>query len=61
MILRRGDHWLYETPVEQSTWEATYANQNSVLFRVLGFSAFLTRYAASAQIIAGTGTIVPTL
>lgn len=60
-ILRRGDHWLYETPVEQSTWEATYANQNSVLFRVLGFSAFLTRYAASAQVIAGTGTIVPTL
>jgi HK97 family phage major capsid protein len=60
-VLRRGDHWLYETPVEQSTWEATYANQNSVLFRVLGFSAFLTRYAASAQVIAGTGTIVPTL
>lgn len=61
MILRRGDHWLYETPVEQSTWEATYANQNSVLFRVLGFSAFVTRYAASAQVIAGTGTIVPSL
>ncbi|HWU31451.1 MAG TPA: phage major capsid protein [Marmoricola sp.] len=61
IILRRSDHWLYETPVEQTTWEATYANQNSVLFRALGFSAFVTRYANSAQIIDGTGMVQPTL
>lgn len=60
-VLRTSDHWLYETPIEQTTWEATYANQNSVLFRALSFAAFLTRYSASAQVINGTGTITPTL
>jgi HK97 family phage major capsid protein len=60
-VLRRGDHWLYETPIEATTWEATYASQNSVLFRVLGFAAFITRYSASAQVIDGTGLVTPTL
>lgn len=60
-VLRTSDHWLYETAVEQTTWEATYANQNSVLFRANSYAAFLTRYAGSAQIIDGTGLVTPTL
>lgn len=60
-VLRTADHWLYETSVENTTWEATYANQNSVLFRTLGFAAFLTRYAGSAQVLDGTGLTAPTL
>lgn len=61
LVLRRGDNWLYETPVEQTTWEATYANQNSVLFRALGFSAFVSRYSKSIQYIDGTGLVTPAL
>lgn len=60
-VLRRGDHWLYETAVQSASFDATYANQNSILFRVLGYAAFLTRYAASAQVIGGTGLVTPTL
>jgi len=60
-VLRTDDHVLWETPVERTRWDATYANQNSVLFRALAFSAFITRYAASAQIIDGTGLVTPTL
>lgn len=60
-VLRRGDNVLWETPVESATFEATYAQNNSVLFRVLGFSAFIARYAKSVQVIGGTGLVVPTL
>lgn len=60
-VLRRGDHVLYETPVEAASFDATYAASNAVFFRVLGFAAFLTRHAASAQIIDGTGLTAPSL
>lgn len=60
-VLRRGDNWLWESPIEAASFDATYANQNSVFFRVLGFSAFIARYAGSVQYIDGTGLIVPTL
>jgi len=60
-VLRRGDNWLWESPIEAASFDATFANQNSVFFRVLGFSAFIARYAGSVQYIDGTGLIVPTL
>lgn len=60
-VLRRGDNWLWESPIEAASFDATYANQNSVFFRVLGFSAFIARYAGSVQYIDGTGMVVPTL
>lgn len=59
-ILRRGDHMLFEAPVEAASFEATYAADNSVFFRVVGFAAFITRHAASAQVIDGTGLVAPT-
>jgi len=44
------------------SFEATYAAQASVLFRVLGYSAMIPdRYSQSINIIQGTGLIVPTL
>lgn len=58
-VLRRGDHMLWETPVEASSFEATYAPSNAVYFRVNGFAAFITRYAASSQVISGTGLVAP--
>lgn len=59
-ILRRGDHMLFEAPVEAASFEATYAADNAVFFRVVGFAAFITRHAASAQVIDGTGLVAPT-
>lgn len=59
-ILRRDDHWLFESPVEAASFDATYAADNSIFFRVLGFAAFVTRHSASAQVIDGTGLVAPT-
>lgn len=61
-VLRQSDCWLYETDVQQASFDATYANQNSILFRVLGFSAFIPdRYGPSVNPINGTGLTAPTL
>ena len=61
-VLRGPDVFLYETDVQMESFEATYAAQASVLFRVLGYSAMIPdRYSQSINIIQGTGLIVPTL
>lgn len=60
-VLRKDDHWLWETPVETATFDATLAAQNSIFYRVLGFAALITRYAGSAQVIDGTGLTAPSL
>ncbi len=59
-ILRQSDLWLWETPIEMESFDATYADNASILFRVLGFSAFIPhRYAASVQVVRGTGLVAP--
>lgn len=59
-VLRTADLWLWESPVETATFDATLAAQNSILFRVLGFAAFIPhRQAASVQVIDGTGLVAP--
>lgn len=61
VLIRKPDMRLYESPVEQATFDATYADENAVLFRVLGFSAFIPdRHQASVQVISGTGLVAPT-
>lgn len=60
-VLRRNDHVLYESAVESASFDATFAASNAVYLRVLGFAAFLTRHAKSAQVIGGTGLVAPTL
>ena len=62
LVCRCDDLWLYETAIESQSFEATYANQMSVLYRVSGFSAFIPdRLTASVNVIQGTGMIVPVL
>ena len=62
IVLRQDDCWLYESALQSTSFDATYASQNSILFRVLGYSAFIPdRYGKSVNVIAGTGMIVPAL
>jgi len=62
LVLRADDCWLYESALQTASFDATYANQASMLFRVLGYSAFIPdRYGKSVNVIAGTGLITPTL
>ena len=61
LVLRRNDHVLYESTVESASFDATFAANNQVFLRVLGFAAFLSRHAQSAQVINGTGMITPSL
>ncbi len=52
--------WLYESPVQQASFDATYADNASVLFRILGYIGFIpNRYTGSVQSIRGTGLIAP--
>jgi len=61
-VLRGPDVFLYESELQMESFEATYANQNSVLFRALGYSAMIPdRYGASVNIVQGTGLIGATL
>lgn len=61
LVLRADDLWLYESPIQSESFDATYADQASILFRVLGFSAFIpNRYAKSISVINGTGMVTPT-
>ena len=59
-VLRRDQLWLYETPVQSASFDATYADQLSILYRVHGFAAFIPhRYTGAVQSIRGTGLIAP--
>lgn len=60
-VLRTADLRLYESAVETASFDATYADQNSILYRVLGFAAFIPhRHQASVQVVSGTGLVAPT-
>lgn len=59
-VLRKTDLNLWESTVETASFDATYADQNSILYRVLGFAAFIPhRHQASVQVIGGTGLVAP--
>ncbi len=61
LVLRTSDLWLWESETETASFDATLAAQNSVLFRVLVFAAFIPhRHQASVQVIGGTGLVAPT-
>ena len=61
IVMRADDLWLWETALSAASFDATYANQMSVLFRVHAFSAFIAnRYPKSISVIAGTGLVAPT-
>jgi HK97 family phage major capsid protein len=59
-VLRTDQLWLYESDVQTASFDATYADNASILFRILGYMAFIpNRYAAAVQSIRGTGLIAP--
>lgn len=59
-LIRRDECWLYESPVQSESFTATYADNASVLFRVLGYLAFIgNRRSGAVQSIRGTGLIAP--
>jgi HK97 family phage major capsid protein len=61
-VLRANDLYLWETEMLAEAFDATYADQASVLFRVLGWAAFIpNRYTASVAPIRGSGLVAPVL
>lgn len=61
LVQRSDDLWLFESALQSASFDATYANQASILFRVLGYSAFIpNRYPKSIAVISGTGLVTPT-
>jgi HK97 family phage major capsid protein len=61
-VLRTQDLELFESQLLLESFEATYADQASVLFRALAWSAFIPdRYSASVASIRGTGLVAPSL
>ena len=59
-LTRRADLRLWETPLELTSFDATHADDAAILFRALGFSAFIPdRHADSVQVISGTGLAAP--
>lgn len=61
-VCRFADVYLWESPIQSASFDATYADQASILFRVLGYAAFISdRIGASVNAINGTGLVTPTL
>lgn len=59
-VVRRDELWLYESAVQTASFDATYADNASVLFRILGYAAFLPhRRTGAVQSIRGTGLVTP--
>lgn len=59
-ILKRSELWLYETPVQSASFDATYADSASILFRVLGYMGLIAnRRSGAVQVIRGTGLVAP--
>lgn len=61
IAMRADDLWLWETALQSASFDATYANQMTILFRVHAYSAFIpNRYPKSISVINGTGLVAPT-
>lgn len=61
-VIRREDIFLWESEILLESFDATYADQASILFRCLAFSAMISnRYSASVGVIRGTGLVAPVL
>ena len=61
-LTRRSDISLFESPLELASFDATHADDAAVLFRALGFAAFIPdRHPHSVQVITGDGLKTPSL
>lgn len=53
IVLRRDDHWLFESPLKAASFDATYADQLTLLFRVHAYAGFISRYPKSIAQVGG--------
>ena len=61
-VLRGPDMTLYESDLAVEALDQTYADNASVLFRCLAFSAMIPdRFGGSVNLISGTGLVAPVL
>lgn len=61
-VMRAEDVWLYEGEPRMESFDATYADQLSLLLRVYQYAVSpLVRHPQSVQVISGTGMVVPAL
>lgn len=61
-VVRREDLYIWESQLRLESFEQTYADNGSVLFRALNYAAAIPdRYSASLGSIRGTGLVAPTL
>jgi HK97 family phage major capsid protein len=61
-VLRADDLTLWESDLQVESFDATYADNASVLFRCMAYSAMIPdRYAGSVNLISGTGLVAPVL
>jgi HK97 family phage major capsid protein len=61
-VIRAPDLFLWETDLALQSFDATYADQMSVLYRASSYSACITdRFGPSVNVISGTGLVAPTL
>jgi HK97 family phage major capsid protein len=61
-VIRASDILLFEGELALESFDSTYANQNSLLYRAVGYAGMIPdRYSASVNIISGTGLITPSL
>ena len=59
-VLRAEDIYLWESALRMESFEATYADNASVLFRVMGYMGFIgNRHTAAVQSLRGTGLVAP--
>jgi hypothetical protein len=61
-VLRGPDLTLWESDLAVESFDSTYADNASILFRCMAFSACIPdRFAGSVNLISGTGLVAPTL
>lgn len=61
LVGKFDDLYLWEAGPRMQAFDAPYADTAGVLFRALGYAAFIPhRYASSVSVISGTGLVTPT-
>ncbi len=62
IVMRGSDVFLYESELQLESFDATYANQASLLLRALNYAGMIPdRYSSSVQLVNGTGLVAPSL
>lgn len=59
-LMKRSEHWLWESALSLASFDATYADNLSVLYRAHGFqSQIFNRRTGTVAAIRGTGLVAP--